>query len=54
MMLYKWGTAVGNKLGTIIAKEKDAEVKRGEDLKRYETLERSVLYEGMHSLFQSH
>ena len=49
MMLYKWGTAIGNKLGSIIAKENDAEMKRGEDLKRNETLERSILYEGMHN-----
>ena len=47
MMFYKWGITVGNKLAGILAKENESDMKRPEDIKRHEPIERSVLNEGI-------
>lgn len=47
MMLYKWGIAIGNKLAAVVDKEEGTNLKQAEDTRRYEPVERSVLYEGI-------
>ena len=47
VMLYKWGIAVGGKLAVMVKKDIKTDNESSEETRRFEPLERHVLYEGI-------